>query len=523
MDIFDEDILKEKQKNNKVKIIIIILIAVLAVAAIVIFMMINYLQAKQLAVYVDGVAISFSEDTFITDENGKLYIAAKNVASKLGYSYFNGTYGVLSEDTTKCHVRNEYEAASFEANSKTIYKTSTQKSEDTEYFYIDNPVKFVNGKLYITPEAFEVIFNATFSYDTTSNNIRMYTLDYLTTYYTSKMASYGYKEIVSDYNNRKTMIADMIVVKREDGKVGIIDLAGNEIIGAKYDAITYVETTKEFFVQNNSKVGLVSRTGKTKISSSYDKIDLIDTDLKLYLVQNNGKYGVLDENENKIIYLEYDKIGIDRSLYKNTNITNQYLLFNNCIPVQRDKKWGMYDKKGQLILPIEYDGIGCVVTTSQSGNRNNAVILPDYEAIIVEKDDKYGIVNSLGRLFVTTFLDSIYSVTESGEEIFEFEYQGSRIRLDTFLEENGIKKVSKDVVDTNTQTDMNNVMNTTNNTSSNTTTNTTNNTSSNVTNTSATNTVSTSANVVEENTTTNTNSTSNTSQTINTTGNNIGQ
>ena len=145
-------------------------------------------------------------------------------------------------------------------------------------------------------------------------------------------------------------------------------------MGAKYTDITYIEATNEFLVENNSKVGIVNNLGRTKIQLEYDELKLLDNDLGLYIAKLNNKYGVINKQGAIVIYLEYHEIGIDKTQFKDTEITNPYLLYNNCIPVYKDKKCGIYSTTGKLLVPIEYDSIGCIVTSSQNSSANNAIL-----------------------------------------------------------------------------------------------------------------------------------------------------
>lgn len=186
-------------------------------------------------------------------------------------------------------------------------------------------------------------------------------------------------------------------------------------------------------------MGILLATGATKIQPNYDDIKQIDKDLNLYLVKNNNKYGVINENGNIVIFLEYDNIGIDLAQFASNQIKNQYVLFDNCIPVQRDKKWGFFDKTGKQIIPVEYDGLGCIVGTQNSRTANNLLIIPEYEAIVVEKDKKYGIIDSVGKKLIDCALDAIYSITSSGKDTYYMVQGETTVEVINWLERHGMK------------------------------------------------------------------------------------
>ena len=163
-------------------------------------------------------------------------------------------------------------------------------------------------------------------------------------------------------------------------------------------------------------------TGATKISLSYDEIKVLDRDLGLYLVKNNNKYGVVNDKEQYVIHLEYDAIGIDASTYPSNPITNQYLLFDNIIPVKQGNKWGLFNKKGEKVIEIEYDSIGCIASTVKDKIVNNLLVIPDIEAIVICKDKKYGLITSSGQELLPCALNVMYSVTNAGIDDYYMVY-----------------------------------------------------------------------------------------------------
>ena len=139
-----------------------------------------------------------------------------------------------------------------------------------------------------------------------------------------------------------------------------------------------------------------------------------------------------------------------------------YLFYDSIIPVERDEKWGLYNINGEVILPVEYDSIGCIVTSTQTKSANNAVLLEDYEGIIVGKEisesdtnKKYAVYNPLGEQLVGFLLDNIFYRTENGKDIYYLEMNGQQGNLDEVFKANGIKKVNTDVNDSNLNNNIN--------------------------------------------------------------------
>ncbi len=305
-------------------------------------------------------------------------------------------------------------------------------------------------------EGVKIATNCSIDYNKANKQFTVYTLPYLVSLYAQsfKDASIIGEEV--DYSNQKALLYSRVVVRELDkennptGNYGVKNDKGQEIIGTKYKSIKFIESTKEFIVTTeNNKMGTLSLTGATKIPIAYDEIKQIDKNLNLYMVKSNNKYGVINQSGNVIIYLEYDKIGVDTTQFENNNIKNQYLLFDNCIPVQRDKKWGFYDKLGKQIVGLKYDEIGCTVRTQEGTSNQNLLIIPEYQAIVVgnntKNGKKYGLVNSLGEELIGCVLDTIYLVTTSGQDTYWMEQIKSETltaRRDVieWLQQNGKQK-----------------------------------------------------------------------------------
>ena len=432
----------EKDKSKKTVRMIIILIVVLMLVLVGIIAAVIYIQSLQFRTYIDGKNVNISEDLFIIDNaNNKVYVSIKDIAPYLGYETHSGEYKVLSEDNSKCYIENSNETASFYLNSNRINKVVPDTDDDYDSYTISEPVKSVNDKLYILSEGIEKGFNVSFTYNAEKNNIQIYTLPYLVTSYTSQVKKYGFDKISDDFNNQKAILYKMFVVNKKtdkDERVGVINLDGNEIIATRYDKIEFNENTQEFFVSSNKKVGILTSDGTIKIRIDYDEIKSIDKASGLYLVKKDNKYGIVDEQTNYIIHMECDEIGIDTTKFTNNSIENQYILFDNAIPVRQGQKWGLYNKEGQIILSIEYDSIGCNENSSQKKTTNSIVVIPEYEAIIVGKDKAFGIVDKDGKQLIPCVLTTVYSTTTGGVEQYYMEYNGQIYNIKDYFVQNNL-------------------------------------------------------------------------------------
>ena len=328
--------------------------------------------------------------------------------------------------------------------------------------YLSEKIKYANGQLYAYVEDLQVLLNAKVNYNQATNKIVLAGTEYLYEQYQTKIASLGYNSVDSNFVNKKALASDMIVAKKDNGLIGIIRPDGKEIAGPRYESVQWLETTDEFLVESNDKYGIISELGQSKISMNYDSIKLLDKNAGLYIVKSGDKYGVINKSERQILYSEYDQIGVNKDQYPSLKNENQYLFYDSIIPVQRDEKWGLFNVNGEMILPIEYDSIGCIVSSQQTKSANNAILLDNYEGIIVgkqisenDRNKKYAVYNPLGEQIVGFVLDNVYYRTENGKDVYYLEMDGQQGNLDEVFKANGIKKVNTNINDSNLNNNMN--------------------------------------------------------------------
>lgn len=438
MNLIDEE-LQPKKKDNSKKMarIILIIISILIIAIIGIVMAIAYIQEKTLKLYVNGSINEKVKQMMVIEDDGTIYFPIKDIASYLGYQSFNGEYTDKSEDQSKCYVQDDNEVANFALNSNKIYKLTLENSDGNyDYYYSKKPVRAINGKLYATSDAIENAFNVSFSYNADNQRAYIYTMPYLIQSYSSKVLDYGYEEISDNYNNKKTILNDMLVVTKDQGKIyAVIDIKGNAVIEPKFDNIEYLPNSGDFLVQSNNKVGIISAKKETKIQLLYDSLELIDSDTGLYLAKKDNKYGVIDSKGNIKIYIEYDQIGIDNTKFEQNNIKNKYLLDNGMILARKDKLWGAFDKNGKQVLDFGFDSFGYVATSNKDAI--NLLLIPDYNILVACQNKKYALINSAGEMIIRPVLDDAYMTINSGKKYYYMNANDRKINITEFLDEQG--------------------------------------------------------------------------------------
>lgn len=437
-----------EEKDDKLKKIIKISIIVAVIALFIllgVYMYIYYMDSQTLKLTVDGQKNAMTEDTFIIEDTGKVYVSIQDFAKILGYEFYQGEYKKYTEDVSKCYISNKNEVAGFELGSNKIYKLDPNETNaNYEWYEMQEPVKVLNGKLYCVSDGIKTAFNIKFVYNTEKNRIQVTTLARLLAYYQEKAVNeYGYAGIDTTYTNQKAMLYDMLVIKKAETdstgkaakdkfKYGVVSVDNKNIIGTKYDDIKFIEVTQEYFATSDKKVGILSSEGAQKIDLNYDEIKLLDNELRLYYVQNNNMKGVLDKNGKRVVYIEYNQIGIDTSLFPSNDITNNMLLFDNCIPVMKNSKWGLFDKNGNQLLDTVYTGLGYLAGTQKDTAENNLLIIPEIEGIVINKDGKYGIINSTGKFLAPCSFDKIYSITNLGKDTYYLTYGSQTLTLEDY-------------------------------------------------------------------------------------------
>ena len=503
----------EQLKAKKMMRIIGIVLVLLLLVVIGLIALIYYMQSTQLKVYVDAKSNSKMKSIFIFDQDNNLYIPIRAFAEYVGYGSGNGDYKQYAEDITKCYVESRNEIASFSLGSNKIYKIIQDGNNDYEYYEINEPIKMFNNQLYTTIEGAQIAFNISMSYNQEQNQINIYTLPYLVSWYTTKFQNAGIADRNASFSNQKALLYNMLIIKNENGSYGVQTLDGQEVLGTKYANIKFVESAKEFIVTTmESKVGIMSYDAKIKIAPEYDAIKQIDKDSGLYLATKNKKHGVVNSSGSIVLYLEYDQIGVNSNQYMSNKIKNQYLLYNKCIPAKKNGTWELFDKTGKNIVGTgtTYQDLGCSVGGSKNDKNSNSVLLvPQYEGIVVRKNNVYGLIDSDGKSLLPIALQSIYSITSEGEETYYMLYNNQLMNVIDYIKKwvRPEKNPETNIEDDDTNTENTNNEQTTQNTQNNEITDNTTQTSTNVVENSTQTSGNTTGNITNTNSNTATNNT----------------
>ena len=191
-----------------------------------------------------------------------------------------------------------------------------------------------------------------------------------------------------------------------DGKFGIINSKGEEIIKAEYDNILIVpDPTQDVFLYNENlnlanktyTSGVINKQGK-KLFTEYDRVDAlqsIDSNVnviystKVLKFHKDGKYGLINFSGTVLVDAIYDDI---ECLPKTTNVL---------VTVKNSKK-GLIDAAGSVIIENEYADISLLTSNYENG-------------FVVKNDSgKYGVITFAKKKVLDTIYSEVKHVYGSG-------------------------------------------------------------------------------------------------------------
>ena len=228
-----------------------------------------------------------------------------------------------------------------------------------------------------------------------------YDVNYETGEYKTKVLNQKNEEIFTEYdkveaiqnkdNNNNLWYEENVLKVEKNGKFGIINLAGKEILPVEYDEISpTLEIKNSYKIKKDNKYGIANAEGKVVIEPLYSDIDVIGEDNKSgYIVKDEkGKYGVIDYSNTLVLQIKYDAISKIHT--------------NDLYVVTENSKQKLIRKDGTEVLTTGFDGIKNILSNENEG-------------IIFEKSGKYGVMNLQGQNIIGAEYDFL---KEAKSDIF---------------------------------------------------------------------------------------------------------
>lgn len=339
---------EQMEKNNRNKKSVLTVLGICAILVVILFGAIVYIRKKdqeQLKLFVDQKQVAISSNLLLQSQEGSYYMNVKELAGALGYSYQKGEYKNYTEDEESCYLRTSYEIISMNANSNQI----------TKYMLKDN-----NGNDL-----------------TQASNSNLILVDEKTKEQTVNI-------IVDSENETEGIftVEKPIQYVNEELYVSFEELA--KIFSVQFSTTQYNGALNRIYVNSipylaGSITQVANNLGYSEVSNLYENLMAISDNM--LVVGDGTKYGVVSLTDGKeVISLKYDKI-----VYRQN--TDEFF-------VTAENSVGIVDKNGDTIIkPTAYDNIASLDEVQK--------------LYLVEKNEKYGVVNRQGDTIVYAEYDSI--------------------------------------------------------------------------------------------------------------------
>lgn len=277
--------------------------------------------------------------------------------------------------------------------------------KDNKWGVIDN-----SGKIIIEPTYDEMIIVPNKNKDIF---ICVYDVNYENSTYKTKVLNKSGKEILENYNlveaienqkNNEVWHEDDVLKFERNGKYGLINFKGKEILKPEYTKIYALQgTEKTIVLENENGKGIFSTVSNDiVVEVKYSEITSINDNYENgYIVKNlNNKCGIIGNDKKVILEEKYSEIkNIESKDYavvienegepiKVINKNGETLLQSGFDSIEKvnsdefiiikDGKYGVIDKTGKEVIPNSYEDI-------------KPSFLGYY---IAKKDGKYGVINA---------------------------------------------------------------------------------------------------------------------------------
>ena len=278
--------------------------------------------------------------------------------------------GILSKKDDQGKISSESYFAAFKDNKWGVINSTGNTVIDPSY-----------EEMIIVPDSKTDIFLCT------------YDVNYETGEYKTKALNSKNEEIFTDYqkveaiqnsDESNNLWYDKKALKvQKDGKYGLIDFSGKEILPLEYEEISAVKGIENaFLIKKDGKYGIANDEGKIILNTTYTEITNLGKDDKAgYIVKDDsGKYGIVDYSNKKILENKYEKI--------------EKIYGNDLYVVEEGGKEKVVNKDGQDVLTDNFTQISAILKTKDQG-------------VIFIQDNKYGVMTLSGEVKINAEYDNL--------------------------------------------------------------------------------------------------------------------
>lgn len=205
---------------------------------------------------------------------------------------------------------------------------------------------------------------------------------------------YSKVEAIDNFDSKQNIwYEDDVLRVEKDGKYGLINFEGKEVLPCDYDEITALKgVTNNLLVKKDGKVGLVNEKGQTIVNTEYKDIKTLKEGYKneYIIVNDNNQYGIISTTGTVIIEPKYEDV--------------KYLNNSEMFAIKDAGVWKLINKDNQILIDGGYDNI----------------IEAKGENVVVEKGGKYGVVTTKNEEKIPVeyeqikYTFSIYYIAKTG-------------------------------------------------------------------------------------------------------------
>ena len=330
--------------------------------------------------------------------------------------------------------------------------SSASKLVSTTYFVINKNNKWGvidnNSKTIIEPIYDEAII--------IPNNkkpvfICTYNVNYENGTYETKVLNEKGKNIFEEYDkvlalenydeNNNLWYENNVLLVEKDGKYGIIDFTGKEILAANYEKIyTLKGIENRLITVKNEKIGLVDNSGNEIIKNEYQEIKSLGKDTKNYIIKQNNKYGVFE-----ILDCKYEEIiELDNNKFFCVKESNKYKVINDKEEIVFTEEFKEIKSiKDNIIVYKNSKGYTAynIQTKEKLENTYKELTYTENEIFIAKTGNNYGLINMKNEIKAEFKNSNIYYYSDV--ELYELEK--SNTEVNTILNSN-LEEIAKAIV-----------------------------------------------------------------------------
>ncbi len=185
------------------------------------------------------------------------------------------------------------------------------------------------------------------------------------------------------------------LIASKGDKEALLDLKRNIVLDFKYQIILSYNNGLAY-VESDGKIGCIDAKGNIVLPFEYDGVSNSKIDNHYLLLKKNYEFGYADLKGNLLVpaiyNLAYELMDDNYFSDKSSNDSPRFVVEND------ERQWGCVDIKGNVVVPFEYQKMW----PFEGG------------LAAVQKDDKWGFVNTSGKLVIKTTYDDVRDCKTSG-------------------------------------------------------------------------------------------------------------